>query len=145
MENLNSNIPVTSGVARPWQGTMLGVLSIIGAVFLGIVVIFSLIAIIGGTAILSQIQSGSTLAIGGLIGTLGALIIVPFILLFVLQVFITRGLFKGQKWSVILLLIFSIFGILDALTSKAIITILINVFIIYAEYVCLKHPFYAAK
>ncbi len=129
---------------RPWQGTLLAVLYTIGLVLLGLVVLLLLITFVGGGAMFGEMLSGAP-GIGGMMGLLGSIIIVPLALLFVLNFFITRGLYKGQKWSVILVLIFTALGFIGAAVEVKIASIIINGLLIWAEIFCLRHPFYGKK
>ena len=134
---------------RPWQGTFLGVLNVIGLVLIGLISIFLLIAIVGGGAMISQMIESSaeiaSLPIASLFGTMGSILLVPVFAIFALGLFITIGIFKGQKWSIIVSIIFTVLGILSAFSNMGDINfsiLLINAFVLYLEVMCLKDPFY---
>ena len=134
---------------RPWQGTFLGVLDIIGLVLMGLMSIFLLIALVGGGAMISQMMESNAemaaLPMASLFGTMGAIILVPVLAIFILGLFITIGIFKGQKWSIIVSIIFTVLGILSVFSNMGDINfsmLLINAFVLYLEIMCLKDPFY---
>lgn len=142
--------------SRPWQGTTLGVLEIIGLIFMAIILAGLTFFLIGGvpTNIQSLINAGQVEGSGDIvsmfkqiIGAATAVIGVMFILL----IFVTIGIFKGRKWSVITALVFSILGVLGGLgnlgedVDSAVVQIAISGFMIYLEIACLQHPFYSKK
>lgn len=140
-----------SAVKRPWQGTFLGVLNIIGLVFLGIMSIVLLIMLVGGGAAISQMmeQSAEMVAfpMASMLTTMGAILFIPVLAIFVLVIFITIGIFKGQKWSIIVSIIFTVLGLLSAFTNMQDIqfgSLLLNGFVLYLEIMCIKNPFYNA-
>ncbi|MBS2098194.1 hypothetical protein [Carboxylicivirga linearis] len=125
-----------STATRPWQGTVLGILNAIG-------VFFGLLAALGfffaGAAIapyleqygLAMLAGAGTAAIGG--------IILAFV---ILGLFITIGIFKGQKWTIILSLIFIGLSLLGNIFSFNIIGLIINGFMFYLAFICLKDAYY---
>lgn len=138
--DIDNSLPNQS-VSRPWQGTMLGVFNIIGLVALGVALVLLIMMVVGGSAMLSEIAQ-SDLPIGSMFGTIGTFLLVPLILMFALSIFITRGIFKGQKWTIIATMTFTILGLLSSLFNMAIISIAISSLLLYAEIFCLKSPFY---
>jgi hypothetical protein len=142
MENLNQN-PVTpvenktpeGGAIRPWQGTLLGVLNIIGLVALALAIV---LAFVGGSMLVSLLPVWGML--GGIGMALGFILIAIWILVF----FITKGIFKGQRWAIIVSLIFTGIALLSSIMniSEMFFSLLIYAGMLYLEVVCLKDPYY---
>lgn len=113
---------------RPWQGTLLGVISVFHFLFISIGV-FALLT-------LSQQASGNE---GGFITPLMTMLsAILFILLII-------NLFKGAKWALLLYIAITTLILLNALTnlsSGGIIGLLVNGGILGLQIFCLKHPFY---
>jgi len=138
-ENQNPTVSTENtavvAVKRPWQGTTLAVFGIIALVLLGIMI--------------PMIFMGAGLLATMLPGTLGGMTMVfglVFLGIWVLELFVVIGLFKGQKWVIILSIVFSVLALLGGFYPKfSILTLLLNAFMLYLEYVCLKHPFYNKK
>jgi len=143
MENTQTNKAL-----RPWQGTTLGIWNIIGVVMTGLTIVLILILFAGGLSLIDQIQG---VDIPGLqmITTLGAFILIPLVPIFLLIFFITKGIFKGKKWAIIVSLILTILAILQYIfnfeLNSSIFWLAINGFLLWAEIVCLRHPFYNKK
>ncbi len=97
--------------SRPWQGTVLGILYFIKALFI---------------AIMLPEMTSNGFGFGVLI----------------LQIFISRGLFKGEKWSTVISTIFAILGLAKLMTNFNAIYFIFIVFFIYLSITCLSHPFY---
>ena len=130
-------------VSRPWQGTVLGILYIISIVLLAILLPIMLLMAIGGSALgfMSNINSGMATLIGG-----SMLIMSLFLIgVFILQIFITRGIFKGQKWAVIISIIFAILDLASLIGNFHIIPFVIIGLFSYLSIACLLHPFYGGK
>jgi len=148
METENAK-PSTGAVKRPWEGTTLGVIDIVGVVFAGIGMAMLSVAILGGGAILSQMSTtagGQAFPMASFIGTLGAFLLIPMILFFVLGIFIIIGIFKGQKWAIIVSIIFSVLALLSAFGNGIqYFPLALNAFLLYLEIMCVKHPFYNHK
>ena len=148
MENENTQVQ-THGVKRPWEGTTLGVLDIIGLVLSGIALAMLTFAIVGGGAILSQMAQGSEMQnfpMASFLGTMGTFLLIPVILFFILGVFITVGIFKGQKWAVIVSIIFTALALLSSFSQGIqYFSLALNAFFLYLEIMCIKHPFYNKK
>jgi hypothetical protein len=128
---------------RPWQGTVLGVLYIIGTVFAGLGIIGALLIVIAGSSALT-FGLDSPIA-GALAGGLGVFLLLILVALIVLMIFITKGFFRGAQWAVIVALIFSILNLLNGLGEQNLIAIAVSGFMIYLEVACLQHPFYKSK
>jgi hypothetical protein len=128
---------------RPWQGTVLGVLNIISLVMAGMLFLF----ISFGSSFVAQFtQDPMVTAIMGFGVMVAVIFTIPFL---VLAVFVTIGVFKGQKWTIIVMLIFSVIGILGTLSEMfsgtvdvPYISLAINGFVLYCEIIALKSPFY---
>lgn len=148
-------------LSRPWQGTTLGILHIIGAVlaFLGGIAFLFLrdlmsnmmnpmtIAVQGQEAQTIQLSATGVAGIVGSLGLVAGLLLIGF---GVLAIFITRGSFKGQKWAPIVAMIFAILGVLGNLSSfslekGSLVQLAVNAFVIYCTIICVKHPFYGKK
>jgi len=134
MENQAQAVP-SSSVVRPWQGTFMAVLNIIGLVLLGIAMPMLLI---GG----SMVAAGGMMEGGGIFAALGSFLIVFIIAAFVLGIFTTIGFLKGKKVWVIVSLVMLVLGILGSIKTIGVVTIAVDGFFIYLHYACLKSPFY---
>ncbi len=128
---------------RPWQGTVLGVLNIISLVMAVMLLLFMSF----GSSFVAQFAPDPMVtAVMGFGMMVVFLLAIPFL---VLAVFVTIGVFKGQKWTIIVMLIFSVIGILGGLSEifsgtvdVSYVSLAINGFILYCEIVALKSPFY---
>ena len=129
---------------RPWQGTVLGIINIIGLVAAAMVV---MLVMFGSSFIAGMTQDPAFSFIFGA----GALVIIMFAMPFiVLEVFITIGVFKGQKWAVIVMLIFTVIALFGGMGSlfaensgyNDFGSLAVNGFLLYCEIVSLKDPFY---
>ena len=148
---------VSSG--RPWQATFLGVLDIIATIFtflLGILFFFmqGFISSFLDSGALEGAEgvdaTNAAEAAGALsfLGGLGAAVGVIFIGIGVLYIFMTRGAFKGQKWSPILTVVFGGLGLINVamnFSTGQIGTLVINLFVIYLAVMCVKSPYFGAK
>lgn len=123
---------------RPWQGTMLGVLNILGMVMLGVTTIMIFI----GGAIFSS-MSGGEVPMGIMMGTMGTFIAIPLLLITILGIFVTIGIFKGKKWALITTMIFVAISLLNSFLQVNIISLIVNGLYIYAGYICFKDPYYS--
>ena len=134
-----------SGKKRPWQGTVLAILNIIGVVFAFIfgLLFLVLIGLLGGVGGTMEPEMG-----GMFVGMMGGFAIgggIFMIAIGVLLIFMARGALKGQKWSPIVSIVFAVLGILGALSaydSSMLLTLVLNAFILYLGVMCVKHPFY---
>ncbi len=135
--------PKVNKTTRPWQGTFLAVLNIIGLIFTAMFIPFALLIVIGGSMLsfIEDIGPGMAMLFGG-----GGLILFLMLLFFfILGIFIVRGLFKGQKWVLIVSLIFSALGVIQLVFNFSLFSALLMVLFIYLEIACLIHPFYGGK
>jgi hypothetical protein len=133
--------------SRPWQGTLLAILNIVSLIIIAIIIIiipFAILLTVAGGAlgfakdVNPSISPSIRLIYGGVL-TLG------LILYFILGIFITRGLFKGKKWAVIIMLIFSGFSLMGTLFDFSLFSFIILALFLYLEIACLIHPFYGGK
>lgn len=138
---------------RPWQGTALGILSILSMIVFGIVILLLIMTSLGADVIINRLSqmSGSTslndyhVASMGIKWAVGAtlLTIIPF---WIVQFFVTRGIFKGTRWTIIYSTVLTSLFVLGQINMILLPPILlafgINCFMLYLEIVCLKHPYY---
>ncbi len=132
-----------SSVSRPWQGTVLGILYIISIVLLAILLPIMLLVAVGGSALgfMSDINNSMAMLLSG-----GMLIMSLFLIgVFILQIFITRGIFKGQKWAVIISIIFAVLDLASLIRNFRIIPFIIIGLFLYLSIACFLHPFYGGK
>jgi len=136
---------------RPWEGTALGVIDIIGVVlaFLGAISFLFLQSVFSGLGSIAAVEgevaaSGLASMVGGLGLGVGILLLGVGILL----IFMARGAFNGQKWTVITNLVFAILGLLSVLSglgninSMLIVNLVINGFAGYCAIKCMKNSYY---
>ncbi|MCU4163905.1 hypothetical protein [Carboxylicivirga caseinilyticus] len=125
-----------SSTTRPWQGTVLGILNAIG-VFFGLIASLSLL--IAGAAIAPYLeQSGLAILAGAGTALIGG-IVLAFV---ILGIFITIGIFKGQKWTIILSLILTGISLIMNIFSFNIVGLIINGFMFYLAFTCVKDEYY---
>ncbi|MBU1445698.1 hypothetical protein KKD70_00340 [Patescibacteria group bacterium] len=145
MENASVTVS-TNGASRPWQGTLIGVVNVIGLVIMGIAMVFFIWVFFGGTALISSFASSAQMTpFLNLLSAIGGLILIPFAVFFVLGVLITRGIFKGKRWAIIFSLVLTILAIASLLFGSSEMSfpaLAMNALMLYAEVICLKHPFY---
>ncbi|MFA7685588.1 MAG: hypothetical protein WCX95_02210 [Candidatus Gracilibacteria bacterium] len=141
---------------RPWQGTLLGVLAYIGMAITAIFAVLMIAAqgfitsLMGGLSAEMQTAgadaASANAAAGGLLGLMGGFMWVVgiFMIAFaVLDFFIARGLFKGQKWTLIILIIFGGLGVLGALSQGPQWSgLIIDGAVVAIAATVLKNPFY---
>ena len=137
MELQNENI------VRPWQGTLLGIVNIIGLVMAAFMV---LLLMFGSSFLAGFVDEPDFAFIFGLGALFLMLLVIPFI---ILGVFVTIGIFKGQRWAVIVMLVFTAIALLSALANiftgtehHAWGSLIINGFVFYCEIAVLKDPYY---
>jgi hypothetical protein len=135
--------PAPKKVTRPWQGTFLAVLNIIGLMFIAMFIPFALLITIGGgmLSFINEIGPGIAMLFGG--GGLALLLILLFF--FILGIFIISGLFKGKKWVVIISLLFSALNVVQLVFNFNLFSALLLALFLYLEISCLIHPFYGSK
>jgi len=122
--------------SRPWQGSILGVISIVGVITLIFILGFLLFA----RDIISPYLIETPFAL-----LLGAGTFVTFmILLFgiILSLSITVGIFKGKAWAIILSIFFTGMSLAEALFSLSVIAIIAYGFLLYLEIMCVRNSFY---
>ncbi|MCK9186426.1 hypothetical protein M0P48_03235 [Candidatus Gracilibacteria bacterium] len=137
---------VTASV-RPWQGTFLAVLNIIATVFLflGGLAFLAFQGMVTGLMTAPSVEvEGSAGALALLTG-MGAVAGVILLAIGVLYIFMTIGIFKGQKWAVIVSLVFSVLAVVSSLINFNVGILLVNAFVLYLAVMCYRHPFYGAK
>jgi len=83
-------------LTRPDAGTILGVLGVIGLVLIGFILLLLFAVLIGLGAIIGVGNLPAILGIDGL----GILTFLKLGALLVLAIFTTRGIFKGEMWSI---------------------------------------------
>ena len=129
---------------RPWQGTLLGIANILG---LAMGAMLLTLVMFGSSFLASMAQDPVFSFIFGA----GALVIILLVLpLIVLEVFITIGVFKGQKWAVIMMLIFTAIALIGGLGElfadtgghHSYVSFTVHGFLLYCEIAALKDPFY---
>jgi hypothetical protein len=133
--------PPSKKVTRPWQGTFLAVLNIISLIITAMFIPFIILMIIAG-GVLSFANDLEPI-FGMILGGGGIILGVMLLIYFILGIFITKGLFKGRKWAVIILLIFSFLGLINLIFNFDLITLIIVALCLYLEIACLLHPFYS--
>jgi len=128
----------TTTKVRPWQGTFLGVIGIIGLVLSGLGILLLAAVVLG----LGAFMSASDLPMLGALGS-GFIGFILMLVFFALGIFITIGIFKGEKWSVIAMAAFTALSILQAIFVQfSIFGLLINGFFAWMEYTCYLDSFY---
>lgn len=142
MENLNQN-PVTpvenktsgEGNIRPWQGTLLGILNIIALIALTIAIV---LAFVGGSMLVNLLPVWGIL--GGIGMALGFILIAIWILVF----FITKGIFQGKRWAIVVSIVFTGIALFSAIMniSEMFFSLVIYAGMLYLEVVCLKDSYY---
>lgn len=136
-QNINQQI-----VRRPWQGAVAGWVILVSVVVLCLVMV-SLLPM--ALAVLNDPQTGGFIIIGFIF------VIVIIVPLLILQIFISIGFFKGQKWAVIAAIILSGLALINSLLAlvsgdlMSFIQLGFNGFILYLAITCLQHPFYNQK
>lgn len=150
-----------AGVDRPWQATTLGVLDVIGVVFAFLFAVMSLFlrgvfegflssAEVADLEGVSDAAGMSITGLGGLVGGMMVAVGVFFVFLGILGIFMARGAFKGQKWSPITTIVLAGLAIVGAVSdfnfdSSVIVGLVINVFMIYLAFACMRHQYFGAR
>lgn len=139
METINND----QMIQRPWQGTALGILEIIGLVIVAIVM---LVMIFGAGLIGSVLQKFADDG-GSAVSTISTTVfvvlgIVVFLPITVLSAFVTWGVFVGKKWAIIIALVLTGLYLLGSLFSFNILGLAIGGFMLYCELICLKNSYY---
>ena len=136
---------------RPWQGTVLGVLSYIGLVCM-VILIFVVLA---GQGFITSVMStlleqaqvdvrsmGMALGVFQSVGIFSAVLMAPFA---ILEYFVAKGLMDGVKWPLYLVVIFSGLSALAGLLAMELVTILFNGFFVYLGVSIWNDPYYNKK
>ncbi|MBI5754295.1 hypothetical protein HZA40_04095 [Candidatus Peregrinibacteria bacterium] len=143
-----------SSSVRPWQGTALGVLDIIYTVllFLGGLAFLAFQGLIsgflgatGGAVDVNGVKIEGVQGVLGMLAGLGMVLGVVLLGLGILHIFMTRGAFKGQKWSPILSIVFAaltVVGSLSNFDSNGALNLVAGLFTLYVAVMCVKSPYY---
>ncbi|MBW1714855.1 MAG: hypothetical protein JRJ77_03380 [Deltaproteobacteria bacterium] len=124
---------------RPWQGILLAWLSLAAMLIVFLIVV---LAIIFGYAGFAGGEMGTMI---GIFAAVGLIFLIPLLITIIV---VTIGLFKRKRWSVVLALVITCFGILGGFfTLRAGFSFyLVVMFYLglmsYAEIICLKHPYF---
>ncbi len=133
----------TKPVSRPWQGTVLGIIYVLSIVLMIIILPILLLVALGGSALgfMSNMNNGLAMLFGG-----GMLLMSLFLIAtLVLQFFVTRGIFKGQKWAVIVSIVFIALGLSGLIQNFSWTALIIDGVLMYLSIACLLDPFYGGK
>lgn len=121
---------------RPWQGTILGIISSVGVITLA----FILGALLLARDIISPYLVETPFAL-----LLGAGAFVSFMILMfsiILSVAITVGIFNGKAWAIIISILFTGMSIVAALFAVSVMAITAYGFLLYLEIVCVRNAYY---
>ncbi|PCH93051.1 MAG: hypothetical protein COB85_07555 [Bacteroidetes bacterium] len=126
-------------VERPWQGTLLGVINAITLITLMGLLIFLLAG--------PHFLSGIVPQLSAMMSTFGLMLLAPLGAFVFLAYYVTRGVFRGQKWSVVFLTILYGLSVASAVTSlpQSAVSMIISALLLWMGIVCWKHPFYNPK
>lgn len=151
---------------RPWQGTVLGVLCYIGtalAVIVALMMIFGASFAGGLMGIMSSglsetfntagqltteeaaMMSGAGGAIGGLFGFLGMFAAIFILFLGFIDYLIGKAVMSGKKWGLIVVIVFAALGLLSALSTFEIVSIVISGVLLALPVTVLNDPYYNSK
>ena len=143
---METAVPQTKGktlennpLRRPWQGTALGILCLIGIL---------LIALFVGKLGYEGFRAGEMGNMIGIFAVSGLIFLIPLV---ILKVIMAIGILRGKKWAIILMLVFtalSIMGGILSITLGFVVflgVILYHGLLMWAEIICLKHPYYNRK
>jgi hypothetical protein len=129
-------------VERPWQGTLLFVLNIIFLIGIAFTILSLFLA--GVFGILTY-NNNYPVLLGVLVGLSLLVFLLALVSFFILEIFVTIGLFKGKKWAIITMLIFASFDLMVTVFTFNLLSFIILVIFFYLEITCLAHPFYKSK
>ena len=149
----------SKGAKRPWQATTLGVLDSIGAVMC---LLFSILAffmkgmletLLSGSMDMSMstmegVDENAVEAVGfagDIVASLGSALGVFFLVIAALSFFMARAVFKGQKWSPILTIIFTVLGVLGMAMNfdqSQIGSLVFNLFVVYICIMSIRSPYF---
>lgn len=138
---------------RPWQGTALAVLSILGLIVTGMIIILLLAAGFGSDVIVERLSQISEADLGTDYGLASAgikwivgIMLFTILPLWIVQIFVTRGMFRGTRWTIIYSIVLTSLAILGQLPAiilpPVMLVFALNCFMLYLEIVCLQHPYY---
>lgn len=151
---------------RPWQGTVLGVLCYIGAALSVIGALFMLFGssllggIMGGVtsevvntlnttgelpAETAALMSGGAGALGGIFGALGMFAAIVVLILGFVDYLIGKAILAGKKWGLIVVIVFAALGLLSALSTFEIVSIVISGVLLALPVTVLNDPYYNSK
>jgi hypothetical protein len=126
-------------IQRPWQGTVLGILCLVAIL---------LIVLFVGKLGYEGFEAGE---MGNMIGIFAVISLIFLIPLVVLKAVVAIGIFRGKKWAIVLMLVFTILSILCSTLSLTLgfavflSIILYHGMLMWVEIICLKHPYYNRK
>lgn len=136
---------------RPWEGTALAIIDIIGVVgaFIFAIIFLLFQGLFSGFAGMAAGQ-GEVAASGimNLVSGFGLAIGVFLIAIGILAIFMARGAFKGQKWSPIVSIVLCGLGVLNGLVNIGhmntilAVYVLVDIFAIYCAVMCMKSPYF---
>jgi len=130
-------------ITRPWQGTLLGILSLSGVIFSGIRIVLMIMVLTGATNALMNTNCLQAVLSGfGIIGMFSVFILIPMVIFFILGIHIMKGVFRGKKWPIILYIIITVPTLIISFLNEYLFLIIIASILFYLEIICIKHPFY---
>jgi len=136
-------------IKRTLRWTILWIFKIIELVFIFWLILFFLLPILWvGLSIFDTISATWDRWFGWIISMIFGfwiIVIVPLIFVFIFKIFLARGIFKWQRWTIIFTIIVSSILLILSLSKLQIENITINAFILFMAISCIKHPFYAKK
>lgn len=118
----------SSSKGRHWGITVLSVLGYIGSVF---TLLAGLFMLFGGSFIASMVTKYAAMPDGSLVGMGLVAAGILFIACAVLDFFVARGMWKGQNWARILVLILLALSALSALFSLSLVDLIIDAILIW--------------
>lgn len=135
---------------RPWQGTLLGVLQAIGAVLFGLgglafFIMFDKMGSLFTEQEMEGMSEAGSSAVSFLVGSMGSIFGLVFLVMAALMAVFAAGYFKGWKWAVVITMVLTGLSLLSALYNVDISSVIVNGLIGWAEYICFMHPFYNKK
>jgi len=127
---------------RGVAGTVLVVLNMLSMIAIGILIVVMLLPMFWMSIPMLSVDA---LPVIGMLGfgttIIAAILVVPFLI----QLLIVRGLMRGSKVAVIILMIFTILGLISAVMNSAWIQVAISGLMLTLEILCLKDPYYHKK
>jgi len=136
-------------IKRTWRWTILWIFKIIELILIfWLMLLFALPMLWGGLSIFGAWAVAWTEWVDWIMAMIlwfWAIIIAPFALAFVFQFFVTRWIFKWQRWSIIFIIIVSSILLILSLSKLQVEGMTFNAFVLFMAISCVKHPFYAKK